>query len=473
MVSLNKAYSLNRDLYSSVYEPEPWENASFTKLAKIGRLTRAAIMGSPDFSVMSMYAGKYEGEIIYSDGGSKIKPYRGLKSSWLKRRYGIHSDRRLMKGPYNSFSPWISGVLSSLLAWPGARVESGFENIDMQNLGDILDERLKLLAKLYGKASETLMLPVDFDIKCFFTDKEDILCDENIGINIAVVQAMPLEEGEYKTLIDNDDVGIRTRMRRCLSDILMVLHKTFKMKSHVDARQKNLNIIVFPELCVHPNDVKMLKRVADKFNCIIFFGETYQKHPYENDSYINCGRWLIPQKRNAEDVGSSYIELIQGKKYPTTHEYQLIGDCLKGFRPVQWLINGCIDGKKLWTITASICYDSTDIKLSADLRDCVDGYLISAQNQDVGVFDTMAESLRYRMYNHTIIVNTANYGGSTIQAPYRDSYKRTLMHIHGAKQPMVAIVTMNLNDFGKKDGAATLCKTAPAGYEGRVMSKIS
>lgn len=142
------------------------------------------------------------------------------------------------------------------------------------------------------------------------------------------------------------------------------------------------------------------------------------------------------------------------------------GNQIVGFRPVQWLINGCLDGRELWTLTASICYDATDIKLAADLRDLVDGYLISAQNKDIGTFDVMAESLRYRMYNHVIITNTANYGGSTIQAPYKKDYERVLLHLHGANQPMVAIVTMKLSDFAKCNGNESV-KHPPAGYHGR------
>jgi hypothetical protein len=151
---------------------------------------------------------------------------------------------------------------------------------------------------------------------------------------------------------------------------------------------------------------------------------------------------------------------------PAKVELTSLANQIVGFRPVQWLINGRLGGRKLWTLTASICYDATDIKLAADLRDLVDGYLVSALNQDIGTFDAMAESLRYRMYNHTVIVNTANYGGSTIQAPYHKDYNRVLLHLHGNEQPMVAIVTMKLSDFANPGGGDNV-KYPPAGYPGR------
>ena len=464
-VSCNQDYTVGvQDPYAYMYKPEPWENASFVRLAKIGRLTRAALIGSVDYSVMrSKSANEY-----YNVGKSpKYRRYYGVRSSWLKRRYGIHCDRRLMGGVYNSFSPWISALFSSLLAWPGSRVEPGFESVTINKLGRLLEERLLLLQKMYGKASDTLMLPVDVELDRLLGGNQHGTHESNAYVNIAVVQALPGVE-DNTAFIDWDSTNVRSRQKQHLSDILRVLRKTFKMKKHIDQRQNHLNIIVFPELCVHPLDAYILKRFADKFNCIVFFGESYSTHPYITQKIINCGRWVIPQKGKNENSSASYIELIQGKMYPSKIELDRLKDRIVGFRPVQWLINGCLGGRKLWTLTASICYDATDIKLAADLRDLVDGYLVSASNQDIGTFDAMAESLRYRMYNHTIIVNTANFGGSTIQAPYKKDYERVLLHLHGGNQPMVAIVTMKLSDFAKRDdGDDVIVKYPPAGYPGR------
>ena len=468
-VSSNRHYIDEvKDPYAYMYKPEPWEDSSFVGLAKIGRLTRAALIGSADYSVMRSRPvnGGYNDADL-----SKYRRFSGVRSSWLKRRYGIHCDRRLMGGVYNSFSPWVSALLSSLLAWPGSRVEPGFESITMENLGKFLDERLSLLRKMYGQASGTLMLPVDVELDRLLGSDQDNECESEKYVNIAVVQALPPAKEDYKLLIDGTNVHVRARLRKHLSDVLTVLCKTFTMKGHVDPRQRHLNIVVFPELCVHPRDAFLLKRVADKFNCIIFFGETYMTHPYDEEKVINCGRWLIPQKSKDGDSYASHIELVQGKMHPTRGELENLGNRVVGFRPVQWLINGCLDGRRIWTLTASICYDATDIKLAADLRDLVDGYLVSAQNKDIGTFDAMAESLRYRMYNHVIIVNTANFGGSTIQAPYREGYKRVLMHLHGGSQPMVAIASMKLSDFSKCDGDFKCVKSPPAGYLGRSQRK--
>ncbi len=308
------------------------------------------------------------------------------------------------------------------------------------------------------------MLPVDVELDRLLGDDQRDTCENEAYVNIAVVQALPLVD--VKTLHCRNSTKVRSCQNRHLSDILMVLLKTLAMKRHIDPKQKHLNIIVFPELCVHPLDARILKDFANKFNCIVFFGESYNVHPYVPQKIINCGRWVIPQKGMNGNPFASYIELIQGKMHPAKVELTSLANQIVGFRPVQWLINGRLGGRKLWTLTASICYDATDIKLAADLRDLVDGYLVSALNQDIGTFDAMAESLRYRMYNHTVIVNTANYGGSTIQAPYHKDYNRVLLHLHGNEQPMVAIVTMKLSDFANPGGGDNV-KYPPAGYPGR------
>ncbi len=45
-------------------------------------------------------------------------------------------------------------------------------------------------------------------------------------------------------------------------------------------------------------------------------------------------------------------------------------------------------------LTASVCYDATDISLAADLRKQSDVFAIPALNQDVGTFDQMALALQ-------------------------------------------------------------------------------
>ena len=93
---------------------------------------------------------------------------------------------------------------------------------------------------------------------------------------------------------------------------------------------------------------------------------------------------------------------------------------IEAFRPCQWLVPYQYSSNKndnpLW-LTGSICYDATDLKLAADLRDRSDVYAIVALNQDVGTFDQMAAALHYHMFQMVVVANNGGFGGSNAYIP--------------------------------------------------------
>jgi hypothetical protein len=112
-------------------------------------------------------------------------------------------------------------------------------------------------------------------------------------------------------------------------------------------------------------------------------------------------------------------------------------------------------------MSGSVCYDSTDLCLAADLRDLTHMYVVAALNKDVGTFDNMAAALHYHMFQHMIIANTGEFGGSTGQAPFEDRHKRTLFHTHGNEQVAVSFFEVDLNTYRN---AINQLKTPPAGH---------
>lgn len=91
----------------------------------------------------------------------------------------------------------------------------------------------------------------------------------------------------------------------------------------------------------------------------------------------------------------------QGKESMTLPEKKL---GITGYSPCQHILNvhGHPDGP--FRITGAICYDATDIRLAADLRDKTELFVIAAYNKDVNTFDNMASALQYHMYQHLVIV---------------------------------------------------------------------
>ena len=88
-------------------------------------------------------------------------------------------------------------------------------------------------------------------------------------------------------------------------------------------------------------------------------------------------------------------------------------------------------------MSASVCYDATDLELARDLRDENDLYIVVALNRDVGTFDRMSEGLHYHMFQGVIVVNNGQFGGSSFFMPFKESFHRQVFHLHG--QPQVSI----------------------------------
>lgn len=104
-------------------------------------------------------------------------------------------------------------------------------------------------------------------------------------------------------------------------------------------------------------------------------------------------------------------------------------------------------------------------------------YVVSAMNKDVKTFDGMVAALRYHMYQHILIANIGEYGGSTAQAPYDQEHRRLISHSHGSEQLAVSVFDVRMEDFGPELQAAgpgtkklkevteRIGKTPPAGLK--------
>lgn len=220
---------------------------------------------------------------------------------------------------------------------------------------------------------------------------------------------------------------------------------------------------MWPELAVHQDDLDVLKQLAQKTHAIIFAGLSFI--PNDKGQPINTAIWLVPPKHNGN---SNLIMRLQGKQHMTALEK----DTVQPWRPYQLMLelrhpsypqNG---GFKL---TGAICYDATDIKLSADLADKSNAFIVSALNKDINTFDSMVEALHYHMYQPVVLVNTGEFGGSYAMAPYKEHHDKLIAHNTGKDQVAVSIFKINMFDFrrdevrsGVKSGLKM--KSQPAGF---------
>jgi len=153
-----------------------------------------------------------------------------------------------------------------------------------------------------------------------------------------------------------------------------------KLRAEKKAKGENVakpfaDLILFPELSIHPTDIDILKQLADKTGAMIFTGLTYQK---KDELLINTAWWLIPF---VNGHGRQWIVRYQGKKHLTKEE---ISAGINSWRPYQLVIeleDSLGIGKQGFRLSGAICYDATDIGLATDLRKIINTFIVLAFNQ--------------------------------------------------------------------------------------------
>ena len=207
--------------------------------------------------------------------------------------------------------------------------------------------------------------------------------------------------------------------------------------------------LVFPERpCTRLTLNPLLVPFARKHRCILLFGMVYHAEPrLAGSPLINSCQWLIPEWTSNNGFQLRAVE--QGKRHLTADEVSLTPTPV-GFRPAQWLVeymwSSNRDHRPL-TITASVCYDATDLGLAADLRDMSGVLAIPALNKDVRTFDQMALALHYHMFQLVVVANNGQYGGSNAYWPRSDPYIRQVFHMHG--QPQASIAFLEIDDIAE------------------------
>ena len=395
-----------------------------------------------------------------------IVRYAPYGSSWLRRRYGLFNGRGAFGPTWLPISSWLGSLLSRLLEWPGfARYEFDFrlsEGFDSAELASLPDGRIDYIERVYGRASRTPLLPFRVP-KAFMRPTTSKLGADTAlsSMRVGVVQTVIPRKNDFTGDPELQLAPIRQSHRRHVSAVLGAVHRMLQVRETHRSEGSGIELLVFPELSIHPDDVwTHVVPFVRQHRCIVFAGIVFHRSgPLKQ--LVNSAYWIIPMRT---PYGGLTVQQIEQGKWHLTKEEVTLG--VQPFRPAQWILE-IVDPKNLeplWSMTGAICYDSTDLSLAADLRDVTDMFVVPALNTDVGTFDNMTAALHYHMFQHVIVSNCGEFGGSTGQAPFSDRNKRTLFHAHGNEQVSISFFEVNLNTY--QVGAQGL-KTPPAGYARR------
>ena len=443
------------EVSNPLYETPPWVDDTKAWLYGLGRILRSALTGEFDFT-----SRRY---VVTEDIGR----YSGLRSTWFKRRFGLlNSGRGLLEEP-GPVSPWLSGLLSTLLQWPGVDfranevVKAGFVGTP-EELLIIIEARIAEQKKLFGARSNTPMYVVPTDDHAPLEDRP---------IRIAIIQTLRPRRDEFNVKDPAHwPVGDIAQHRRHLAEVCRLAHQKLRTWDSAQAltstedegARRVVDVVLFPELAVHPEHVFLLRRLSDLLRANIFAGLTFLKSPLLG-TLVNQGIWLI--RTESPRHGRSIQYVWQGKLHPTRLETSM---GIKGHRPHLTLVELPVGIGSRTRIAAAICYDATDLDLVADLRDRSDIFLVAALNQDVQTFDNMVAALHFHMYQPIVLANTGEFGGSTAQAPL-PKHERLISHVHGNNQVAVNVFEIDPEPFKsiRRKRAPRGLKNPPAGYRGR------
>ena len=420
-----------RRLRGSIYSPPSWCPDDERWRFQLGYLLRFILTGDADFTIPVRPTSWRE-----SQGNS----YRPAPMPWRMRRYGFFNAHEAFGDRWLPITKWTTELLIDLLAWPGARrpnhpwIERGIDQT-----AAAIHNRIQEILNWQGHGRSEMLLKVALD--------PPVPIKQIRSLRAAVVQTVLPEQSWFKPGSETLTVAERKLLRQHLTTALAAVRSSLRLRRTHTTGGGELDLLILPELSVHADDLGILKAFAITHKTIILAGLVYHEaRAGDGRPLVNSAVWLLPERTA---LGGRSVRVVdQGKRYLAPEETQA-GLYIRPFRTSQWLIGypWSQDGQDpyLW-LTASVCYDATNLALAADLRGQSDVYVIPARNQDVPTFDKMALALHYHMFQMVIVANNGAFGGSNAYVPYRDRFKRQLFHFHG--QPQAAIAFLEIDPIG-------------------------
>ena len=420
----------------SLYRPPDWCIETDWWRFQLGFLLRFILARHPDFTRAERPQHWKETAAVYRAG----------ESPWYQRLYGLFNGQPAFGDDWLPITDWAEKFLSTLLHWPGCRIPRDFRWVEdgIQETLTHIRKRVLKLERQVGNSTKTLLLPM--------IAKRPTETTPNRPLLACIVQtAIPRAEDFGVGDLTLSDPAIRRRHRNHLSAALASVERMLTLRESHTGSETRLDWLILPELAVYPRDVDThLIPFARTHRTIVLAGLSYERLRF-HQTLVNSALWIIPEW--SDDDGLQMKIRRQGKCHLAPDELKFNDGStrIEGFRPCQWLVgypwsSDTLD-QPMW-LTASVCYDATDLSMAADLRNQSDVFAILALNKDVKTFDQMALALNYHMFQLVIVANNGQYGGSNAYWPSNDVVKRQIFHLHGQSQATVAFLEIkNIAEF--------------------------
>ncbi|MBL7178871.1 MAG: RNA-directed DNA polymerase [Desulfobacterales bacterium] len=452
-----------RQRATHLFVPPDWCDSVEERLkVQIGQLLRFALRGPNDFY------GNYSPKNI----NTKYR-YKRPVSHWEQQRYSGFQGRSAFGPPWLPLSSFTEDLLFQLLRWPGSGILTAPKSLSQ--LKAEVSDRLEKLRKNRGEVTSATFVEQSAGWPVRPPNKP-----WDRPLRIGIVQSVIPCSDDYLRHRDDpelvNDPTFRDQQRSHLAAMMEGVGQMLRIRdthqSQIRCDGRVIDLLVFPELAIHPHDIDpIILPFVRAHKCIMLFGQVYHKEALIPGSpLINSCLWMIPEWSPA--AGFQIRRIEQGKQHLAMEESAIPG--LIGFRPAQWLIeyqwHSEKDIHRPLILSASVCYDATDLALASDLRSRSDLYIVCALNRDVGTFDRMSQVLHYHMFQGVIVVNNGQFGGSSFFMPYSETYHRQVFHLHGQPQATIAFAEIIPRKLVERpanmvdDQPVGQWKTPPAGW---------
>ena len=422
---------------SHLFIPPDWcQTDEERRKFQIGLLLRFAVRGTTAFD--SNY---------FAEPKPRILTYSRPISHWEQQRYSGYQGRSAFGAQWLPLSSFSEDVLFELLRWPGAGISTEPKSLDCIReevkycLNSLCQGKIASSSQLFLKqrASFPYYLPTQ-------TGERPL----RVGIVQSVIPSVR-DYKDHKNDPELRDKSLRIRQRAHLATLIQSVSQMIRVReSHRKQNRPDdmsLDLLVFPELAIHPDDLgRLILPFVRKHKCMVLCGMVYHKKDESDPAspLLNSCLWIIPEWTNS--FGFQVRQVEQGKKYLSSEESKVKE--LIGFRPVQWLIEYEWTRKntnetKPLVLSASVCFDATDLTLAAELRSRSDLYMVCALNKDIKTFDRMSQSLSYHMFQGVIVVNNGQFGGSSFFMPFKNWFHRQIFHLHGQPQASISFAEIH------------------------------
>ena len=440
---------------SSIYEIPSWCSCEEAWRFRLGYILRFILTKQQDFSKSVRRDGRPDDQVIYRIPEAHI----------FQRLHGLYSGHSAFGEDWLPITEWMENFLLALLRWPGCRKSAFWEQIiaGIDTTMKFIDKRIEQLRQLQKDSDGMLIMPVTAP---WYGEHKG---ERPLRICVAQTVVPNTTDIDINDL-SFSDMKIRRRHRRHLSTMLQAVEKMLDLRETHRNRGGRLDMLILPELAVHPLDIDThILPFVQAHKTIVVAGLTYEEL-IPGMPLVNTALWLIPTW--SSEYGFNVIRRRQGKfnLAPEEAVHNTRIERIRGFRPCQWIVDYVWNSRRMeenvLRMTAAVCYDATDIRLAAALRNISDIFIVPALNKDVTTFDNMAHALHYHMFQLIIIANNGEFGGSNAYAPYRLPHERQIFHMHG--QPQATIVFMEIEDIEEFLNRGTqICRNEKKGNDRR------